>query len=243
MLTLAAAAVALAGAAAAPAQPGIPYDVTLSAKRIVSWDIPRRVVYTDCTGSDYLGEKGDETWEVRTRGAQRVRIWVSGRDVTFIYPAAADGTLAPGLVAGGHRRRSYRRDAGHTGGGDCGGETVHQGPPRTDCGQRLPSAVTPFAIVGRKLGWDLVEDSAAGQGKTGYDTCTLHAPKGMSTTSWTDILGRLPAGRFAEGRRKIVVRAARTFPAETIDVERSGRLTTSGSVEWMATFRRAPGAK
>ena len=54
---------------------------------------------------------------------------------------------------------------------------------------------------------------------------------------------RLPAGRFAEGRRKIVVRAARTFPAETIDVERSGRLTTSGSVEWMATFRRAPGAK
>jgi hypothetical protein len=236
LLTTAALVLAPAAGHAATAR----FTATLQAERTVAWDQPYGVGLKDCKGDHYVEQRGDETWQAKTRKPFKVVVkklpgvtfWQFGDGV-----AARDPRLL-GVEAAGMVTRNWTYRSGTTGGW-CGGGSVDP-PGERDCGTRLPTYLITLTGLGSSLEWSANPAPFTDHEKLSFYHCQLLGPSGVPVESVPRLPGKVPmAAVFNPKRKTIVVRVTKDYGPQSTPVANLGvDRTASAHMTWTLTLNR-----
>lgn len=236
-------AVALVAAAhAAPATPAAAaglkaraYTVTFDGTVKTEWTVPRWRQYQTCFTTTWIEGRGEETWNVRSRGVNKVLAYSNGVATQLQFGSwerNAD-TRQTGVLGKGEIHRSGGYTTSFTA-GSCGIDP-HEDPqfPTGDCGTRLVNYAINLVLARGEVTPEVLPDDNGIREKITFDSCTLETPDNMLAGNWPAVSAKLPDKQLLRATKAFTIKGQERWPGP-ID-----HGTASTTIDWKATFTPA----
>lgn len=237
LLPVLAAAVALVTAGGAGAAPTKAYNVTFKGTVQTDWNLPKYKPYETCFDTFWKEGRGSETWNVRSKGAQKVLAYQLGTTPWLQVGSwtLGDTKARSSLDAKGEVARSGGFVSTVTA-GTCGVGPAHPAEPvPDDCGTRLVNYDVSLNLNKGELTPDVLLGENGVREKTGFDTCTLVAPPNVTPGSWPAASGKLPTAKLLGARKAFTVKGHDSWTGEVPPSKGS----TTTTIDWQLTFTPA----
>jgi hypothetical protein len=190
--------------------------------------------YETCFDTFWVEGRGSETWNVRSKGAQKVLAFQTGSTPWLQIGSYTLGDLKAQSSVGakGEVTRSGGLQDTVTA-GTCGVGPAHPAEPKEDdCGTRLVSYEISLNLNKGELTPDVLLAGNGVRERTGFETCRLFAPPNVTPGSWPAASGKLPSKLLFGARKAFTVRG---HDAWTGEVPPSKGSTTT-TIDWKLTF-------
>lgn len=248
-VALALPALALPAAAPAAGLHEARYTATFTGTVHTVWNVPRTQAARDCYRTTFYEGHGEETWNVRSTGVNKVLLTSNGVATQFHFgnwSATGDhDSTRDGLAGKGEVTRT-RTDTTTYENGSCGvlQEPWQDPPPAKDCGTRLVNYDIQLAAFGKaatEITPDVLTSGNGVREKLGFDNCGLTTPSNVLAGSWPAATGRLKAkGKPVKGwfGRNAVLTATGKEQWDAKEAVGGGDRTATTTIEWKLTFKR-----
>lgn len=215
------------------------FTATFEAHKTASWDWPRVLGGGDCNGQPWSQSSGSEDQQVKTRGTFPVVVGGTRRFPGWTFGAGrASDPRDVGVDASGPHTREWIQRSGTTGGW-CGAARTDP-PLPNDCGTQLSEYKLNLHAHGGVISWSLPYKNLPRE-KQGFYKCSLKTPADLPVNGFPSLEGKIRMTDVLNPRkRRIVVKADRTYGPTTLRLNDSGVTGTStGTVSWTLTLTRS----
>lgn len=229
------AAPATARADVSPLLYGKTFDVSVSAKSVTRYEVPRTYSSSDCFHENWHEASAEETWTFKSKG--RTRLGAVGGADAIGFIRVKGNLIESGVEASGTIDRASAATHGADP-GDCGGGTPPTTRTGSDCGHRDVRYDVALDIVMGRLSIKPLTATGADPNQGSFSDCVLPTARGASDGGWGALEQRIRMRSLAEGKKTVTVKASRTFRNDVVGTLGYTETTASWTVTFKPTSKR-----
>lgn len=217
------------------------YTVAFSGTVQTDWNMPKYMSYRTCYDTTWIEGAGSETWNVRSRGVNKVLATSNGVATQLQFgswkPNADDDIN--GLDGKGEIHRSGGYKTTYTA-GSCGVGPQYPNPtPESDCGTRLVNYEIQLSFYKGEITPDVLAHGNGIREKINYDNCTLVTPSNILAGSWPAVSGKLSNKKILGAHKPFTV----TGHDRAVGKGGVSGGTSTTTIDWKLTFTPAKAPK
>jgi hypothetical protein len=234
-------AIALVAPGAANALTRKAYTVSFTGSVKTEWNVPKYMAYATCFDTTWIQGQGAETWNVRSKGTNKVLVTSNGVATQLHFGSWEPGrNTTSGLLGKGEIRRTGGYTTTFTA-GTCGlGPQEENTFPGGDCGTRLVEYLIQIPFHNGEITPDPMPYGNSLREKIGFDDCLLVTPSNILAGSWPAVSGKLKDVKLLRAQRPFTVKG---HDVATGSGGASGRGTATTTMDWTLTFTPAKAGK